>query len=138
MQDYRHLQVWRAALGLAVNVRRATNQFPRTGYAELKAQMISAAESIVNNIVEGCGAETPKDFARFLTIAIKSATELEGELQLARAYRIISHPEWTARAGDTILLRKRIYALRSRVQNPDRPNDPSRSISHRKPLDPTP
>jgi four helix bundle protein len=100
--------------------------------------MISAAESIVNNIVEGCGAETPKDFARFLTIAIKSATELEGELQLARAYRIISHPEWTARAGDTILLRKRIYALRSRVQNPDRPNDPSRSISHRKPLDPTP
>ena len=83
MQDYRQLRVWKSGIALAINVRRASNGFPRSGYSELKAQTISAAESIVNNIVEGCGSETPKEFARYLTIAIKSATELEGELQRA-------------------------------------------------------
>jgi four helix bundle protein len=138
MQDYRQLRVWKSGIALAINVRRATNGFPRSGYSELKAQMISAAESIVNNIVEGCGSETPKEFARYLTIAIKSATELEGELQLARAYRIIPHPEWDARSSETILLRKMLYALRSRLQRPGRPHDPSRSISHPQPSDPKP
>ncbi len=138
MQDYRKLRVWKSGLALAINVRRSADGFPRTGYAELKAQMISAAESIVNNVVEGCGSETPKEFARFLSIAIKSAMELEGELQLARAYKIMSHPEWNARTQDTVLLRKMLYALRSKLQNPDRPNDPSRSISPPKPSNPKP
>ena len=138
MQDYRDLRVWKSAMALAINVRRTTNAFPRSGYAELKAQTISAAESIVNNIVEGCGSETPKEFARYLTIAIKSATELEGELQLAHAYRIVPNPEWEARSSDTIVLRKMLYALRSRLQNPDRPSDPSKSISYPRPLDPKP
>lgn len=117
-------------MALAINVRRASNAFPKTGYAELKAQLISAAESIVNNIVEGCGSDTPREFARFLSIAIKSAMELEGELELARAYRILSHAEWDARTAETIVLRKMLYALRAKLQNPDRPSDPSRSIGH--------
>src|SRR4051812_44030990 len=66
MQDYRKLRVWRQAFALALNTRRATASFPRSGFAELKAQMISAAESIVLNIVEGCGAATPKELGRFL------------------------------------------------------------------------
>lgn len=138
MQDYRKLRVWKSGFALALNVRRATDEFPRTGYAELKAQMTSAAESIVNNVVEGCGSDTSKEFARFLTIAIKSAMELESELQLARGYRIVSHQTWRARASDTIELRKMLYALRSKVQNPDPPSDPSRSISHSTTPDPQP
>jgi four helix bundle protein len=130
MQDYRKLRVWKSGFALAINVRRAADGFPKTGYAELKAQMTSAAESIVNNIVEGCGSDTSKEFARFLTIAIKSAMELESELQLARGYKILSHATWQGRAADTIELRKMLYALRSKVRNPDPPNDPSRSISH--------
>jgi four helix bundle protein len=43
--------------------------------------MLRAAESIPFNIVEGCGAHTRKDFARFLDISIKSSLELEAQLQ---------------------------------------------------------
>jgi four helix bundle protein len=92
MQDYRKLRVWKSGLALAINVRRTADGFPKTGYGELKAQMISAAESIVNNIVEGCGSKTPKEFARLLSTAIKSATELEGELELPRGYKILCTP----------------------------------------------
>jgi four helix bundle protein len=138
MQDYRRLRVWKGAIDLAIDVRRTTNTFPRSGFAELKAQMISAAESIVNNIVEGCGSESPKEFARYLTIAIKSATELEGQLQLAQAYEIISDATSFARLEETVLLRKMLYALRSRLQHPARPDDPAQSAVLPKPLNPTP
>lgn len=43
--------------------------------------MIRAAESITTNIVEGCGAATRREFARFLDISIKSTSELEYQLQ---------------------------------------------------------
>jgi four helix bundle protein len=75
------------ALALAIDVRRATNRLPRRGYSELKSQLIRAAESVVHTIVEGCGAVSQKEFARFLEMAIKSSMELEGELVTVRAYR---------------------------------------------------
>ena len=46
------------SVSIAVAVRAAAERFPKRGYAELKEQMITAAESIGNTIVEGCGAET--------------------------------------------------------------------------------
>ena len=73
MQDYRRLRVYANAHALAISVRAATRVFPRSGYASLKSQMTSAAESIGFNIVEGCCASSQKEFARFLEIAIKSA-----------------------------------------------------------------
>src|SRR5437867_1628034 len=96
MQDYRRLRVWKKAFALALNVRRATTRFPRRGFAELKAQTCRSVESIVVNIVEGCGGQSPKEFARFLDISIKSSTELEGQLQLAAGYGIMSDADWRA------------------------------------------
>lgn len=86
MQDYRQLRVHSNAHALAVGVRGATRRLPRNGYASLRAQMTSAAESISFNIVEGCGADSQKDFARFLEVAIRSAMELENQLKLAKDY----------------------------------------------------
>lgn len=71
---------------LAVKIRRATRRFPRTGYGKLQSQITNAAESVVLNIVEGCGGRTPKDFARFLDHSIKSTSELEAQLELAKDY----------------------------------------------------
>ena len=92
MQDYRRLRVHGSAHTLAIRVRGVTRQFPKAGYTPLKAQMTSAAESIAFNIVEGCGAESQKDFARFLDIAIKSAMELE--YQLTSGERLRSPSRW--------------------------------------------
>ena len=77
MQDHRELRAWRKAYALTIEVRRATRLFPRTGYGSLQSQMIQAVESVIFNIVEGCGRRSQKDFARFLEISIKSTSELE-------------------------------------------------------------
>jgi four helix bundle protein len=131
MQDFHNLRVWTHAVALALNTRRVVSRFPPRGYSRIKAQMIDAAESIVDTIVEGCGAATQLELARFLDLAIKSATELEGQYLMARYYQIIEPREYAARSTDTIDARKMLFGLREEVlASPDR--DPSRSISHAK------
>jgi four helix bundle protein len=85
MQDFRRLLVWSRSHALATTIRRTVHGFRGAGYAELKSQLVSAAESIPSNVVEGCGAATSKEFARFLDISIKSTSEVEYRLELARS-----------------------------------------------------
>jgi len=123
MRDYRKLRVWKCAHALAIAVRRATEKFPPKGYASLKAQIIDAAESIVSNIVEGAGASTQREFARFLDISIKSATELQGELELARDYHILDRRTWESLDGDVVSTRRQTIALRKTIIDRDRDAD---------------
>ena len=77
--------------------------------------MTSAAESIAFNIVEGCGTDWPKEFARFLEIAIKSAIELEYQLRLARDYGVLRHRGWEELTEETIDVRRMLFGLRTKV-----------------------
>jgi four helix bundle protein len=123
MQNYRRLRVWRHAHSLALNVRSVTTGFPRTGFASLKTQITTAAESVAFNIVEGCGANSPKEFARFLDIAIRSTTEVESQLELARDYGILSRPTWDSLSADTIDVRRMLWELRNKVLAPSGATD---------------
>lgn len=115
MQDYRKLRVWEQAHALALTVRQATNGFPRTGYASLRAQLTTAAESIAFNIVEGCGTTSQAEFARFLEISRKSSMELEYQLQLARDYGILPQRKWEMLSQETIDTRRMLCGLRKKV-----------------------
>ena len=115
MQDHRRLRVWKHSHGLAVEVRQATRRFPRTGYSSIQSQMLRAAESIPFNIAEGCGANTKKEFARFLAIGIKSTSELESELELARDYGILPPDKWEELSENVIDARKMLCGLRKKI-----------------------
>ena len=115
MQDYRKLNVWREAHAHVLEVRKATHRFPRTGYAGLKRQLINATESIPFNIVEGCGASTQKELARFLEISIKSSSEAEYQLQLCKDYGVLPLADWDVLSNKTISIRKMLCRLRARV-----------------------
>jgi four helix bundle protein len=119
VQDYKRLRVWEKAHNLALSVREATNRWPRSGYAALKGQITRAAESIAFNVVEGCGATTQRELARFLEIAIKSTLELEYQLTLARDYALLDHGEWEALAAQTIDVRRMLCGLRKKVLEND-------------------
>ena len=77
--------------------------------------MTSAAESIAFNIVEGCGAESQKEFARFLGIAIKSAMELEYQLTLAGDYGLFVPGDCESLREHTVEARRMLYGLRKKV-----------------------
>jgi four helix bundle protein len=115
MQDFRRLDVWRKAHALALDVRRITKDFPRSGYTAQRSQILRAAESIPTNIVEGCFAASQKDFARFLEISIKSAGEVEYQLQLAHDSGVLGYRNWRSLTAETIEVRRMTIGLRKRV-----------------------
>ena len=115
MQDHRKLKVWIRGTALAVATRNTTKRFPRNGYRELREQMVSSAESIPFNIAEGCGASSRKEFARYLSISIKSTSELESQFELSREYGILPRDTWEMAAKETEAVRKMLHGLREKV-----------------------
>jgi four helix bundle protein len=115
MQDFRRLLVWQRAHTFALDMHRALDAFPRGKYTELKAQMRRATESIANNIVEGCAAASRTEFARYLDISIKSASEVDYQLQLAHDLGAIDTATWQPLAREVVELRKMLWGLRRTV-----------------------
>ena len=116
MRDYHRLVVWQKAHALTLDVRRAARSFHRAGCTTLKSQLLRAAESIPSNIVEGCFASTPTEFARFLDISIKSTGEVEYQLELARDYGVLSHRLWQPLAAKTVEIRRMLVVFRQKVR----------------------
>ncbi|HEX2369949.1 MAG TPA: four helix bundle protein [Acidimicrobiia bacterium] len=83
MHNYRRLEVWRRARSVTTDVYRVTATFPKTELFGLTAQMRHAGISIGANLAEGSGRASDQDFARFISMAIGSASELEAETILA-------------------------------------------------------
>ena len=115
MQDYHRLVVWQKAHDLTINIQRATRSFRRAGCIRLRTQIVRAAEAIPTNIVEGCFAASPKEFARFLDISIKSTGEVEYQLHLARDYGALSVERHTLLTTATIEVRRMLVGLRKKV-----------------------
>ena len=83
MRDFRNLQVWEKAHSLTLNVYQATTSLPKDELYGLTSQIRRSSASIPTNIAEGCGRSGDAELARFMTISMGSASELEYQLLLA-------------------------------------------------------
>jgi len=93
MQDFRNIQAWQKAHELALKIYKTTKAFPKDERYGLTSQIRRAALSIPCNIAEGCARSTDADFARFLDIAIGSASEVECQLLLAKDIEYLKKTE---------------------------------------------
>lgn len=104
MRDFRELKVWHKAHALTLDVYRATKLFPREELYSLTNQIRRAAVSIGANIAEGAGKNSRLEFARYLQIALGSASELEYHLLLSRDLGYLAseiHEELSQQAVET-------------------------------------
>jgi four helix bundle protein len=115
MQDFKKLQVWQKAHALTLGVDRASKRIRGSQYASLRNQIFRAASSIPANIAEGRRQKSQKDFGRFLSMALNSSSELEYHLILARDTKNMPENEFLSLVGQTITVRKMLYALLKRV-----------------------
>ncbi|HEV7596578.1 MAG TPA: four helix bundle protein [Gemmatimonadaceae bacterium] len=115
MSDFKNLKVWRKAHALALNIHRVVTRVRRSENAGLRNQLLRAAMSVPTNIVEGTGQRSGKEFGRFIDIALKSTSELEYHLIIARDIRAISLNDFESLSAQTIEVRKMLYGLRTRV-----------------------
>jgi four helix bundle protein len=115
VSDFKRLKVWRKAHALALNVHRVAVRIRRSDAAPLRNQMLRAAMSIPTNIVEGTGQTSGKEFARFLSIALKSTSELEYHLIMAQDIGAITPADFDSLSAQAIEVRKMLHGLRNRV-----------------------
>ncbi len=94
MQDFRKLKVWEKSHSLTLEVYRTTQNFPKYELYGLTSQMRKASSSIPANIAEGCAKNSDAGFARFLNIAIGSASELQYHLLLSRDLDFINNDDY--------------------------------------------
>ena len=78
------MKVWKKAHEVTLLAYKSTLYFPRQESYGLVSQLRRATSSIAANIAEGCGCDGSREFARFLEIALRSASEAEYHLLLAR------------------------------------------------------
>jgi four helix bundle protein len=84
MRNFRSLKVWQKSHQLSLAVYKITQSFPQEEIYGLISQLRRAASSVPANIAEGCGCNGNREFARFLEIALRSASETEYHLLLSQ------------------------------------------------------
>ncbi len=83
IERFEDVRAWQAARELANRVYDATATGTFAKDFALRDQIRDAAGSVMHNIAEGFEASTDAEFARFLVIARRSASEVQSELYLA-------------------------------------------------------
>jgi four helix bundle protein len=111
MQNPANLSIWHRGIDLAVRINAIAARVSGVNAPGLANQLRRASSSILANIAEGAGQSTPAQCARFISMAIGSAFELESHLALvARLHRTI--PDLDNCVDEVQQLRKMMYAYR--------------------------
>ncbi|MCL5428805.1 MAG: four helix bundle protein [Chloroflexi bacterium] len=115
MKDFRKLKVWEKSHRLALAIYQQTVGFPKTEIYGLTSQIRRAA-SIPANIAEGSGRGSDAELARFLLIAMGSASELKYHLFLAKDLEYLKEPAFLTLEKQIDEVQKMITALHKRIK----------------------
>ena len=106
MRDFTQLRVWERSHRLTLAVYKATAAFPREEQYGLKSQMRRCCASVPANIAEGCGRGSNADLARFLQMALGSASELQYQLLLARDLSLMNPHDFEDLTGEVTEIKR--------------------------------
>jgi len=84
VQSFEELRVWQKAHSLTIRIYKSTQQFPEIERFGITSQIRRSALSVENNIAEGFGRRTKKDFAHFLYLSLGSLYETKSMIYLSR------------------------------------------------------
>ncbi|SIR17452.1 four helix bundle protein [Maribacter ulvicola] len=93
MNNYRELHIWNKGMQLVEDVYFLVKKLPDDEKFGLISQIKRCSVSIPSNIAEGAGRNSKKEFARFLSIANGSTTELETQLILSVNLKFLTEKE---------------------------------------------
>lgn len=95
MGDFRfkELTIWKDSIEVFDHLFEFSNRIKDGKYYRLSEQLSAAALSISNNIAEGSGSSSDKDFANFLNIARRSVYECANMIFIFERHQFISSEE---------------------------------------------
>jgi len=116
LRNYRDLQVWDKAHKLTLDLYRVSREFPREETYGITSQLRRAAVSVGANLAEGCGRRTSNELARFVKIAMGSASELDYPLLFCRDLGFMNEGDSIRTSSDLTEMRKMLTAFLNRVE----------------------
>ena len=117
MLAHERLKAWQSAHRLALEVFTASDHWPTSERYGLTSQIRRAALSVPSNIAEGAAKHGPREFARYLNIALGSLAELHYLLRFAHDRRLGSEDQWTHLESLRNQTGKLLYGLYRRVRS---------------------
>ncbi len=94
IRSFQELDAWKKSVVLAVDVYRATANYPAEERFGLTSQSRRAAVSVGANIAEGFGRHSTRDFLRYLEIAQGSLEELRHRLIVGRELNFLPRDDF--------------------------------------------
>jgi four helix bundle protein len=116
LRDYRNLQVWSKSYALSLELYRLSRAFPKEEIYGITSQLRRAAVSIGANLAEGCGRRTNAEMARFVRIAMGSASELDHHLLLCKDLKFLHDEDYKRVSRGLIEVRKMLGALLESIE----------------------
>jgi four helix bundle protein len=123
LRNHEDLDVWQAAHALTIEIYRLTETFPRAEVFGLTSQIRRSSASVGANLAEGCGRWGDAELARFVQIAMGSASELQNHLRLAKDLGLISADDYQRNLKALTSIRKMLTAFLKTLRRVKRPHD---------------
>jgi four helix bundle protein len=95
---------------------RVSRGFPREEIYGITSQLRRAATSIGANLAEGCGRRTSNELARFVRIAMGSASELDYHLLLSRDLGFMTSDDFATASATLTEVRKMLTSFLQSVE----------------------
>jgi four helix bundle protein len=89
MADFKNLIVWQRAHQLSIATVESVESIKGNAGSLIRNQVLRSILSIQSNIAEGSSKRSDRDFARYIRIAMGSATESENHFLLLRDLNLI-------------------------------------------------
>ena len=109
---FQDLEIWRLAIEIADGLFDIADELEDKKLFRFAEQLRGAGMSMSNNIAEGSGSNSTKDFSNFLNIAKRSAYENANILILLQKRSLISIGILNRHLGDLDLLCRKITNFR--------------------------
>ncbi|MEO7458075.1 MAG: four helix bundle protein [Gemmatimonadaceae bacterium] len=111
MGDFRKLIAWQEADSLASDLYAVFTVRRRNAFPGLRRQILKAAGSTADCLVECCAKLSPLDFRRYAEMAYASSKEVEGQLIRAKNTKTITPAQYTHFAVRADRVSKLCYGL---------------------------
>lgn len=95
IRDFKDLVAWQKAHGLAVEIYKRTESFPKAEQFGLTNQIRRASVSVASNVAEGFGRRTGADRVHFYDMARGSLHETQAQLLIAKDVGFLSEDLYT-------------------------------------------
>ena len=116
MRNYQDLQVWAKAHSLMLDLYKLSRAFPREEIYGVTSQLRRAAMSVGANLAEGCGRRTSAELARFVRLAMGSASELDYHLLICRDLEFLKVEDFQRSTKRLTEVRKMLFSFLTSIE----------------------